>query len=260
MLSLATTWKTLQTDPTVSLQACEVTGSELHRGSCSDGFIWLQALESLRVLALNRHVLSAITSSHAGSILLVLKHLWEQKHISGAARLTAFSQAFQLLAKWAHAFRLNTPTSAAERKQLLEATASALQLLLSPWCTAQACAACILFLGVACQGKFLHTAFQSSKSHCCMHSACTLCRQHAVMADSVMSAATNAHRCLTSPCLQGWRWISGRVLLRLPASPSKLTKLNSGAAVTSLSSQPALQIWSSACRCSSSNNILCVYF
>lgn len=126
----------------------------------------LQALESLRVLALNRHVLSVVTSSQAESLLLVLKQLWQQKHISAAARQTAFSQAFQLLAKWAHAFGMNMTTSAAEREQLLEATSNALQLLLSSSCTAQACAACVLFLGVACQGKYLHPAFPSAKYHC----------------------------------------------------------------------------------------------
>lgn len=166
MSSLATTWKTLQADPTVSLQGCG-SDSLSYTERCSYGFSWLQALESLRVLALNRHVLSVITSSQADALLLVLKHLWQQKHISEASTLTAFSQAFQLLAKWAHAFRLNMTTSAAEREQLLEATANALQLLLSSWCTAQASAACILFLGVAGQGKYLQTACPSAKHHCC---------------------------------------------------------------------------------------------
>lgn len=123
------------------------------------------------MLALNRHVLSFITSSQADSLLLAVKHLWQQKPLTEAARLTAFSQAFQLLAKWAHAFRLNMTISAAEREQLLEATANALQLLLASWCTAQACAACILFLGVACQGKYLYAAFTSAKYHF-VHSAC----------------------------------------------------------------------------------------
>lgn len=144
-----------------------MTPSELHIRCCSQGFSWLQALDSLRVLASNRHVLGGITSTQADALLLVLKQLWQQQHVSEAARLTAFSQAFQLLAKWAHAFRLNAAASAADRKQLHEATTNALQLLHLSWCTAQACAACILFLGVASQGKHLYSPFSPAKHHCC---------------------------------------------------------------------------------------------
>ena len=107
---------------------------------------------------MNRHTLADITNTQAEALLSVLKQLWQQPHISEAAKLIAFSQAFQLLARWAHAFHLSTATSEADRRQLQEATATALQLLHSSWYTTQACAACILFLGSASQGKQSHSS------------------------------------------------------------------------------------------------------
>ena len=117
------------------------------------------------MLALNRHVLPGISTLEANAVLSVLKQLWQQKHISETARLTAFSQAFQLLAIWAHAYRLSTATSAADREQLHEAVTNAIQLLQSPWATAPACAACILFVGAASQGKHSRTKCHGVTEH-----------------------------------------------------------------------------------------------
>lgn len=130
---------------------------------------------------MNRQTLAAITHTQAEALLLVLKQLWQQPHISEAAKMTAFSQAFQLLARWTHAFHLSTATSEADRRQLQEATATALQLLHSSWYTAQACAACILFLGGASQGKHLHCTLHLQSAVFVKHN-CTPCCDHSPLA------------------------------------------------------------------------------
>lgn len=131
-----------------------VSQSPARLSSCLRTLLSPQALDSLRVLVVNRNTWSDVSSTQASILLSVIQQLWQQQDIKESTRLTAFRQAFLLLAKWAHAFRLTTAVTVVDKQHRQEASANALKLLSSDWCTAQACAACVLFLGAASQGKY----------------------------------------------------------------------------------------------------------
>jgi hypothetical protein len=111
-----------------------------------------QAVGSLHTLATNRHALSSISNSQVATLLQVLQHLWRDQAIPAAQSVTAFSQTYHLLARWAHIQR-STARASTDQSQLQESVSGALQLLQLHWCTAQLSAACILFLGAASQGN-----------------------------------------------------------------------------------------------------------
>lgn len=104
----------------------------------------------------SRQKLSPISTDQAEILLRVVDQL-HQAQYAAAQRLTAFSQVFQLLARWAHNSQLApaqlSKDKDAFRDQLQAAVKGALQFLHSQWLAPRAAAACILFLGAASKGE-----------------------------------------------------------------------------------------------------------
>ena len=114
----------------------------------------LQDLASLTQLSRNRQKLSHISAGQADTLLAVLDQLWHAQ-CTDEQRLTAFTQIFQLLARWAHNSQLGPASLSHNRaleSQLQAAMKGALQFLQSQWLAPVAATACILFLGIASKG------------------------------------------------------------------------------------------------------------
>ena len=157
MASVSTSWSRLQADPKVCCLC--VHWETALRGALhfavTHGSASAQAWGSLHTLATNKHLTASFSTDQVAILLRILQQLWHEQTLPAAQRATAFSQIYQLLARWAHVQHSTARTPTA-RSQLQDAVAGALQLLQSLWCTAEVSAACILFLGTASQGKSTH--------------------------------------------------------------------------------------------------------
>lgn len=157
MASVSTSWSRLQADPKVCCLC--VHWETALRGALhfavTHGSASAQAWGSLHTLATNKHLTASFSTDQVAILLRILQQLWHEQTLPAAQRATAFSQIYQLLARWAHVQHSTARTPTA-RSQLQDAVAGALQLLQSLWCTAKVSAACILFLGTASQGKSTH--------------------------------------------------------------------------------------------------------
>ena len=152
----ASGWDALKENPQVQDDVASTLGMTKfrHTTRCHLHAMHLQDLASLTQLSRNRQKLSHISTDQADTLLGVLRQLWHAD-CTDELRLTAFTQVFQLLARWAHNSQLGAASlsyNRALKTQLQTAIAGALQFLQSQWLAPFAATACILFLGIASKG------------------------------------------------------------------------------------------------------------